>query len=287
MPTFVCPAWQWSHPPRCLDKSTGLKQEPTMDSYLTTVRRVISEFVADLLACLRFYSRLPIPPFEFEQNPYGSEITARIKMLPFAGALIGGFGALTLLSSTALGLALPLAATLAILCLVAVTGAFHEDGLADFADSTGGATRETRLEILKDSRNRHLRNNGADRQRAAARPKPVDIRASQSRAGQLGAHCNRRCLARARTTAACSSPARTRRRRGLFRKERSTAAARRRAFRFRAELAAHARRRESHGAYSTLWCAALWLSTGSRYWRGGCSTARREMSPAPRSKLRK
>jgi adenosylcobinamide-GDP ribazoletransferase len=123
-----------------------------MESYLTTVKSVASEFVTDFLACLRFYSRLPIPPFEFEKNPYGSEITARIRMLPLAGALIGGFGALALLSSKALGLALPLAATLAILCLVAVTGAFHEDGLADFADSTGGTTRETRLEILKDSR---------------------------------------------------------------------------------------------------------------------------------------
>lgn len=123
-----------------------------MESYLITVRGIASEYAADLLACLRFYSRLPIPAFEFEKNPYGSKITAHIRMLPLAGALIGSLGALALLSSKALGLSLPLAATLAILCLIAVTGAFHEDGLADLADSTGGATRQRRLDILKDSR---------------------------------------------------------------------------------------------------------------------------------------
>jgi adenosylcobinamide-GDP ribazoletransferase len=114
--------------------------------------RVISEFVADLLACLRFYSRVPIPAFKFERNPYGAEIMAHIGALPLAGAMIGGLGALTLLASVALGLALPLATTLTILCLAGVTGGFHEDGLADFADSTGGTTRTMRLEILKDSR---------------------------------------------------------------------------------------------------------------------------------------
>ena len=35
---------------------------------------------------------------------------------------------------------------------VLVTGAFHEDGLADLADSMGGWTPEQRREILKDSR---------------------------------------------------------------------------------------------------------------------------------------
>ncbi|MEM9465572.1 MAG: adenosylcobinamide-GDP ribazoletransferase [Actinomycetota bacterium] len=44
------------------------------------------------------------------------------------------------------------AATLAVLVGVAITGAFHEDGLADTADSLGGYTTERRLEIMKDSR---------------------------------------------------------------------------------------------------------------------------------------
>jgi adenosylcobinamide-GDP ribazoletransferase len=35
---------------------------------------------------------------------------------------------------------------------VLITGGLHEDGFADFFDSMGGATREARLAIMKDSR---------------------------------------------------------------------------------------------------------------------------------------
>lgn len=45
------------------------------------------------------------------------------------------------------------AAVLVLVAALVVTGAFHEDGLADTADALGGAyTRERVLEILKDSR---------------------------------------------------------------------------------------------------------------------------------------
>jgi adenosylcobinamide-GDP ribazoletransferase len=47
----------------------------------------------------------------------------------------------------------PVAALLAIAAGAAVTGAFHEDGLADAADGLfGGRTRDQRLAIMKDSR---------------------------------------------------------------------------------------------------------------------------------------
>ena len=44
------------------------------------------------------------------------------------------------------------AAAVAVLVGVLITGAFHEDGLADLADAMGGWTPEQRREILKDSR---------------------------------------------------------------------------------------------------------------------------------------
>jgi adenosylcobinamide-GDP ribazoletransferase len=44
------------------------------------------------------------------------------------------------------------AAAVAVISGVALTGAFHEDGLADTADALGGWTQEQRREILKDSR---------------------------------------------------------------------------------------------------------------------------------------
>jgi len=73
-------------------------------------------------------------------------------MLPLAGALIGGLGALALLAALQLGLSLQLAACFAVFALIVATGALHEDGLADFADAAGGATIEQRLQIMKDSR---------------------------------------------------------------------------------------------------------------------------------------
>jgi adenosylcobinamide-GDP ribazoletransferase len=63
------------------------------------------------------------------------------------GATVGGIAA-------GLGEILPaaVAAAVAVLSGVALTGAFHEDGLADTADAAGGWTRERRLEILDDPR---------------------------------------------------------------------------------------------------------------------------------------
>jgi adenosylcobinamide-GDP ribazoletransferase len=44
------------------------------------------------------------------------------------------------------------ASALAIAATILVTGAMHEDGLADAADGFGGKTREQKLEIMRDSR---------------------------------------------------------------------------------------------------------------------------------------
>ena len=41
---------------------------------------------------------------------------------------------------------------LAVATMVLATGALHEDGLADVADSFGGTTRDRRFEIMRDSR---------------------------------------------------------------------------------------------------------------------------------------
>ena len=109
--------------------------------------------VSDFLACLRFYSRLPVPVFAFEPAPHAMLDFARsIRMLPLAGLVIALPGALVLMVA---GSFLPpeIAAGLALAALVATTGAFHEDGLADTADGFGGgSTIERKLEIMRDSR---------------------------------------------------------------------------------------------------------------------------------------
>ncbi len=71
---------------------------------------------------------------------------------PFVGWLTGGVMALVFCLSLFLGFSIPVAALLAIASRLLLTGALHEDGLADFCDGFGGGTtRERTLEIMKDS----------------------------------------------------------------------------------------------------------------------------------------
>ncbi len=107
-----------------------------------------------LAQCLRFYSRLPIPKVPGETDPHAlPDFTQVVRMLPVAGALLGAVGGVALWLALTLGLPVPVAAVCAIAAMVASTGAFHEDGLADTADGFGGgATPARRLEIMTDSR---------------------------------------------------------------------------------------------------------------------------------------
>lgn len=105
----------------------------------------------DLFACLRFYSRLPVPAGG--QGHAMPDFRTAVRALPLAGALIGAGAAAVLLAARGFGIPSFAAAACAIAALVAVTGALHEDGLADLADGFGGgATREAKLEIMRDSR---------------------------------------------------------------------------------------------------------------------------------------
>jgi adenosylcobinamide-GDP ribazoletransferase len=115
---------------------------------------VIQAFAADVLACLRFYTRLPIPVFAFEPAPHDLKDFGRaIRATPLAGAIVGGIGAIVLLLGALVRLPASVTAALALAALVLTTGVFHEDGLADTADGLGGgATRVRKLEIMKDSR---------------------------------------------------------------------------------------------------------------------------------------
>jgi adenosylcobinamide-GDP ribazoletransferase len=123
-----------------------------MDPRVANPKGLATELAAELLACLRFCTRLPIPALAFEKAPHEMPVGAGARMLPIAGAVIGAIAAITLFIAAKLGLPPPLAALASIACLALVTGGLHEDALADFADATGGTTPEERLAIMKDSR---------------------------------------------------------------------------------------------------------------------------------------
>ena len=102
-----------------------------------------------LLASLMFFTRLPwwrlrtVPKEAFEHV---------VDYWPLVGWLTGGTMALTFAVAISAGISPAVAALLAIAARMLLTGALHEDGLADFCDGFGGGTtRERTLAIMKDS----------------------------------------------------------------------------------------------------------------------------------------
>lgn len=102
----------------------------------------------DIKACLRFYTRLPI-----DGASAAPDFACFAVATPIAGAIIGSIAAVVLACGAVAHLPPLVCAVSAISTLVLTTGALHEDGLADVADGFGGgATRETKLAIMRDSR---------------------------------------------------------------------------------------------------------------------------------------
>jgi adenosylcobinamide-GDP ribazoletransferase len=113
-----------------------------------------SPLLADICFCLGFFTRLPCLLAASTGEPHSlAKFPRAIRMLPVAGALLGALAALVMGVASGLGFPPSLAAPLAICALVLLSGALHEDGLADCADGFSyGATRERKLEIMRDSR---------------------------------------------------------------------------------------------------------------------------------------
>jgi len=98
---------------------------------------------------LQFFTRLPVPRWVGYQPEW---LNQSARHFPVVGALVGGVGAAVLWAALWL-FPMPVAVLLSMAATVLLTGAFHEDGLADTCDALGGAvSRERALEIMKDSR---------------------------------------------------------------------------------------------------------------------------------------
>jgi adenosylcobinamide-GDP ribazoletransferase len=115
-------------------------------------------FLRQYLVALQFFTRVPVTGALAQWTGYSPEmLRASSAHFPGVGWLVGlvacaSFALLALLlrGSPLTPLAAAIGSTIATALL---TGAFHEDGLADVADGLGGsADREKALAIMKDSR---------------------------------------------------------------------------------------------------------------------------------------
>lgn len=116
-----------------------------MNDYADTLQKMI----ADLRIGISLCTRLPVGPTE----PIGEGDVARASWtFPIAGLLVGLAGALVYAVAIRVNVAPQPAAALVLATTLVFTGAMHEDGLADTADSLGGNSRERKLDIMRDSR---------------------------------------------------------------------------------------------------------------------------------------
>ena len=105
--------------------------------------------LSDLLHGFALLTRLPVGRFTKSAPNLGRIVW----VFPLVGLFVGAVGGLAYWGGYRLGMPIVLAAIWAFGLTLVLTGAFHEDGLADAADGFGGGrTAERKLEIMRDSR---------------------------------------------------------------------------------------------------------------------------------------
>src|SRR5215208_7015473 len=108
------------------------------------IKRLMDEFVA----ATAFLTRIPFG-YLIEPPP----LARGMRAFPIVGALLGTAAAIVLSILSTIGAPGLLAAAFTLAIMGLLTGAFHEDGLADTADGFGGGrNRDHVLAIMRDSR---------------------------------------------------------------------------------------------------------------------------------------
>ncbi len=98
---------------------------------------------------IMFYTRIPVP----KGTGFSAEnLNRATRYFPLIGILVGGVGALVFILVNLI-LSTPVSIVISIALMILLTGAFHEDAIADFCDGFGGGySQEKILSIMKDSR---------------------------------------------------------------------------------------------------------------------------------------
>jgi adenosylcobinamide-GDP ribazoletransferase len=102
-----------------------------------------------LLTAVQYFTRVPVPGWVGHSS---AQLASAARYFPLVGCGVGAVGAAALWA-TAQWFPIWVAVVISTSVTACLTGAFHEDGLADTLDALGGmASRERALEIMKDSR---------------------------------------------------------------------------------------------------------------------------------------
>jgi adenosylcobinamide-GDP ribazoletransferase len=113
-------------------------------------RQDLWQLLADIHAGLGLLTRIPVRVDVAAASARGAR---GAWAWPLVGLIVGFLATLVAALSLWLGMTAGLAAAIALAAQAMLTGALHEDGLADSLDGLwGGHTRERRLAIMKDSR---------------------------------------------------------------------------------------------------------------------------------------
>jgi adenosylcobinamide-GDP ribazoletransferase len=111
---------------------------------------IMNDWLVDLRTAVTFLTRIPLP--HPEGTPPANLARAQ-RVFPLVGAAIGAAVGLFCLGLRIVGVPDLAGAGLALAAGALLTGALHEDGLADVADGFGGGhDAATKLQIMRDSR---------------------------------------------------------------------------------------------------------------------------------------
>jgi adenosylcobinamide-GDP ribazoletransferase len=137
---------------RRMRRSTAASRSPVHFRHLFDTGILMSpllrDWLDDLGAAAAFLTRVPVPQREAPFN-----LARAYRAFPLVGAVIGA--AIGMVDVVLLRIGVPpiAAAALALGAAALLTGALHEDGLADVADGFGGGRdKAAKLEVMRDSR---------------------------------------------------------------------------------------------------------------------------------------
>ncbi len=125
-------------------------------------KTILRDWWRDTQTAAAFLTRIPLSRGERisddaqraeDEAAIDGDLTLASRAFPLVGFLIGLIGGAVLVAAKWIGLSPFLAAALAITATITITGALHEDGLADAAEGFGaGRDRQARLAIMRDTR---------------------------------------------------------------------------------------------------------------------------------------